>query len=223
MILRVENIEKRYRIAGAKKRVLAGIDLELDGGRICAITGKSGCGKTTLLNIIAGIAAPERGSVFIRGRRMRFALDILASRMRNREIGFIFQTFRLLNDESVLSNVLLPARIRGRAGRAVKNHADEILERLRIYKYRNTRTALLSGGQKQRVAIARALINRPALILADEPTANLDRDTAREIYDILIDLKREGQAILAVTHDDYMHDRADIVLLMENGVLKEAG
>ncbi|MBN2078827.1 MAG: ABC transporter ATP-binding protein [Spirochaetes bacterium] len=202
-----------------KKRILAGIDLDLAAGRICAITGKSGCGKTTLLNIIAGITSPERGSVRINGRKMRFAFDILASRMRNREIGFIFQTFRLLNDESVISNVLLPARIRGRVGKAVRDYAGEILERLRMYKFRHARTAVLSGGQKQRVAIARALINRPALILADEPTANLDRDTAREIFDILLDLKCEGKAVLAVTHDEYLHDRADAAFVMESGRL----
>ena len=219
-MLRVENVVKRYRIAGANKPVLAGIDLDLDAGRICAITGKSGCGKTTLLNVIAGITAPDRGSVRINGRKMRFALDILASRMRNREIGFVFQTFRLLNDESVIANVLLPARIRGRVGRDVRNHAEEILERLRIYKFRHTRAAVLSGGQKQRVAIARALVNRPSLILADEPTANLDRDTAREIFDILLDLKGEGKAVLAVTHDEYLHERADAAFMMEHGVLR---
>ncbi len=220
MVLNVAGIEKRFRIAGTKKRILAGIDLDIGAGRICAITGKSGCGKTTLLNVIAGITAPDRGSVRINGRKMRHAIDILASRMRNREIGFIFQTFRLLGDESVLSNVLLPARIRGRVGSSVKDHAGEILERLRMYKFRNAHTAVLSGGQKQRVAIARALVNRPSLILADEPTANLDRDTAREIFDILLELKGEGKAVLAVTHDEYLHERADDVFVMENGLLE---
>ncbi len=117
MILRVENIRKEYRIAGVRKNVLSGIDLLLTAGQICAITGASGCGKTTLMNVIAGITAPDGGTVSINDRRMRYALDMLSSRRRNREIGFIFQTFRLLNDETVLSNVLLPARIRGRVGR----------------------------------------------------------------------------------------------------------
>jgi ABC-type lipoprotein export system ATPase subunit len=220
MILRVENIQKQYRIAGDKKQILDGIDLVLTGGQICAITGKSGCGKTTLLNVIAGITSPDGGSVHINDKKMIYTLDILTSRRRNHEIGFIFQTFRLLNDETVISNVLLPARIRGHVGKETRDLADEILERLRIYKYKKTKTAILSGGQKQRVAIARALVNRPSLILADEPTANLDRKTAHEIFDILLDLKKEGKAILIVTHDDYMHGRSDLVCTMEDGRLK---
>ena len=220
MILRVENIQKQYRIAGVKNQILDGIDLVLTGGQICSITGKSGCGKTTFLNVIAGITSPDGGSVHINDRRMMYALDMITSCRRNREIGFIFQTFRLLNDETVLSNVLLPARIRGRVGNDTRNLADEILERLKIYKFKKTKTAILSGGQKQRVAIARALVNRPNLILADEPTANLDRKTAREIFDILLDLKKEGKAILIVTHDDYMHQQSDLVCTMEDGRLK---
>ncbi|OHD65748.1 MAG: hypothetical protein A2176_13960 [Spirochaetes bacterium RBG_13_51_14] len=222
MILRVENISKHYRIAGVKKQILGGIDFTLDGGRICSITGTSGCGKTTLLNVIAGITSPDSGTVTVNNRRMIYVLDVLASRLRNREIGFIFQTFRLLNDETVISNVLLPARIRGRLGRETRERAAEMLERLRIYRFRKMKTAVLSGGQKQRVAIARALVNRPSLILADEPTANLDKKTAREIFDILIDLKKEGRAVLIVTHDDYMHGLSDKVYIMENGRLKVA-
>ncbi len=220
MILRVENVRKRYRIAGVKRQILNGVDLSLEGGQICSITGMSGCGKTTLLNVIAGITPPGGGSVRINGRRMIYALDILASRRRNREIGFIFQTFRLLNDENVLSNVLLPARIRGRVDSETRELADEMLERLRIYKFKKTKTAILSGGQKQRVAIARALVNRPNLILADEPTANLDRKTAQEIFDILLDLKESGKAVLVVTHDEYMHRQSDLVYAMEDGTLR---
>lgn len=220
MILCAKNISKHYRIAGTKKQIIDRVDLALDRGQICSITGKSGCGKTTLLNVIAGIVTPDRGSVFINDRRMIYALDVLTARKRNREIGFIFQTFRLLNEETVISNVLLPARIRGRVGRDTIEYADETLERLQMYKFKKTKASILSGGQKQRVAIARALINRPVLILADEPTANLDKKTAREIFDILIDLKREGKAVLIVTHDDYIHDKSDIVLAMEDGILK---
>lgn len=220
MILRVDQIYKEYRIAGATKRVLDGIDLLLTAGQVCSITGTSGCGKTTLLNVIAGIAPPDGGSVHINDRRMIYALDILSSRRRNREIGFIFQTFRLLNEESVISNVLLPARIRGRVDGETRERADEMLEKLRIYKYRKTKAAVLSGGQKQRVAIARALVNRPQLILADEPTANLDRKTAREIFDILLGLKEEGKAVLVVTHDEFMHGESDILYVMENGRLR---
>jgi ABC-type lipoprotein export system ATPase subunit len=120
----------------------------------------------------------------------------------------------------VLSNVLMPARVRGRLNRATREYADELMDRLRIYKFRKAKTAILSGGQKQRVAIARALVNRPNLILADEPTANLDKKTAKEIFSIIIDLKKEGKAVLIVTHDDYMHMNSDGVYAMENGILR---
>jgi ABC-type lipoprotein export system ATPase subunit len=222
MILRVENIRKQYRIAGVKKSILSGIDLLLTAGQLCAVTGASGCGKTTLLNVIAGITPPDSGTVSINDRKMLYALDLLSSRRRNREIGFIFQTFRLLNDETVLSNVLLPARIRGRVDAETRERADAMMERLKIYKYGKTKAAVLSGGQKQRVAIARALVNRPDLILADEPTANLDRNTADEIFDILLDLKKEGKAVLIVTHDERFHRKADLVYTMEDGRMKAA-
>ncbi len=222
MILQVKNLTKQYRIAGEKRKVLAGIDLSLDREQIVSITGKSGCGKTTLLNVISGITFPDTGTVHIDDKRMRYALDILTSRVRNREIGFIFQTFRLLPDETVFSNVLMPARIRGRITRSTIEYADEMLDRLKIYKFKKTKTAILSGGQKQRVAIARALVNRPKLILADEPTANLDKKTAMEIFDIILDLKGEGKAILIVTHDEYMHKRSDRLYNMEGGLLEAA-
>jgi putative ABC transport system ATP-binding protein len=220
MILRVADIHKRYRIGGEQRNVLDGIDLLLTGGQICSITGTSGCGKTTLMNVIAGITAPDGGTVHINNRRMIYGLDILTSRRRNREIGFIFQTFRLLNDETVLSNILLPARIRGRLDRETRKRADAMMERLGIVDFRKTKAAILSGGQKQRVAIARSLVNRPGLVLADEPTANLDRKTARDIFKILLELKKEGKAVLIITHDEYMHRHSDLVCTMEQGKLK---
>jgi ABC-type lipoprotein export system ATPase subunit len=219
MILETEGIIKTYTIAGTRRRVLDGIDLALDRGDIVSLTGTSGCGKTTLLYVISGIAPPDSGSVRINGKRMIHAFDLLASRMRNREIGFIFQTFRLLSDETVHTNVLLPARIRGLVDKRTKEYAEELLDRLKIYKFRNTKAAVLSGGQKQRVAIARALVNRPELILADEPTANLDRKTAAGILDVISGLRKEGKAVLVVTHDDYMHERSDRVYAIEDGRL----
>ena len=218
-MLRIEALCKHYRIAGVKKRVLDGVSLTVHAGRIVSLTGPSGCGKTTLLNAVAGLVAPDAGKVYIGGRRMIYGLDLLASRRRNREIGFIFQTFRLMNDLSVLENVLLPARLRGRVGKEVKRRAEALLERLGIAAFRNTKAALLSGGQKQRVAIARALINEPPLILADEPTANLDRHTARGIFDILRGLRKEGKAVLMVTHDGLMQRTSDELYEMADGRL----
>jgi putative ABC transport system ATP-binding protein len=220
MILEAKGIVKIYNIAGTRRRILDGIDLALDRGDIVSLTGTSGCGKTTLLHVISGIASPDHGSVRINGKRMAYAFDLLASRMRNRGIGFIFQTFRLLPNETVRTNVLLPARIRGLVDKRTKEYAEELLDRLKIYKFRNTKAAVLSGGQKQRVAIARALVNRPDLILADEPTANLDRKTAAGILDVIFDLRMQGKAVLVVTHDGYMHERSDRVYAIEDGKLE---
>lgn len=221
MSLDVTDLKRNFRIAGEKKCVLDGINLNLNKGDIVSITGRSGCGKTTLFNIISGLLSPSSGQVLINGRKIRRFPDILTSRMRNREIGFIFQTFRLINEESVYSNILLPAGIKGFSGKKVKDYADELMGRLNIYKYRKTVTALLSGGQKQRVAIARALINRPSVILADEPTANLDKDTSKDIYHILASLKDEGRSVVVVTHSDYMHSLSDRSYIMEGGRLRQ--
>ncbi len=220
MLLKLDNIHKSFRIAGVRTPVLRGLSLDIGEGEIVSVTGKSGCGKTTMLNIIAGVISSDHGKLHLRGRRIFNFFDILASRRRNRHLGFIFQNFRLIPDETVFANVLLPARIRGKVGSDTVLYARELMSRLRIYKYRNTRAGRLSGGQKQRVAIARALINRPSLILADEPTANLDKQTALEIFSILEDIKSSGTSVLIITHTDYMHERSDRVYNMEDGVLK---
>lgn len=221
MILALNDIEKYYRIAGQRSPVLKGISLDLDCGETVSITGKSGCGKTTLLNVIAGITCHEKGSIYFHDKKISNRWDIAAARRRNREIGFIFQTFMLMPRDSVESNILLPARIRGKLDREVRDYANEIMGRLRIYKYRKTAAGRLSGGQKQRVAIARALVNRPSLILADEPTANLDRATSHEIFNIIEDIRSEGTAVLIITHKDYMHERSARVYNMEEGMLKQ--
>lgn len=220
MPLEIIDIKKKFKIAGEKKQILSGINLSVAAGELVSLTGKSGCGKTTLFNVISGLIPASSGRVVINGRTVRRFPDILTSRTRNREIGFVFQTFRLLNDESVYSNVLLPARIKGWAGKGTIAHADELLSRLKIYEYRNMKAAQLSGGQKQRVAIARALINRPSIILADEPTANLDTETASGIFEILISLKNENRSVVVITHSEYMHSISDRSFVMDNGLLE---
>lgn len=221
MIISVKNLNKSYRIAGEKIPVIRDLSFELDKGEIIAITGRSGCGKTTLLNILTGITKPDKGQIFFREKKVRYYSDFSMSRLRNREIGQIFQTFRLLEDETVMSNIMMPARIRGRAGSAVRNYAIEILGKAGIAEYQNTKAGLLSGGQKQRVAIARALVNRPSLILADEPDANLDIETSNEIFSLLEMLKREGKSIIIVTHKEYMLKKADRTYKMDKGRLTE--
>ena len=221
MLLKLENIYKSFKIAGEKTLVLNDLSLEINAGEIVSITGKSGCGKSTMLNIIAGLIKADKGKIFLREKKLRNFFDIITSRRRNREFGFIFQNFRLMSDETVKSNILLPARIRGKAGKEVSLYADELMTKLDIFEYKNTKTGRLSGGQKQRVAIARALINKPSIILADEPTANLDKKTSLEIFSILQNIKKQGTAVLIITHTDYMHKKSDRTYLMENGVLKK--
>jgi ABC-type lipoprotein export system ATPase subunit len=221
MLLKLENISKSFRIAGKKTLVLNDLSFEINEGEIVSITGKSGCGKSTMLNVIAGLIKADKGKIFLREKRIRNFFDILTSRRRNREFGFIFQNFRLMNDETVKSNILLPARIRGKVNKEISLYADELMSKLNIAEYKSTKTGRLSGGQKQRVAIARALINKPSMILADEPTANLDKKTALEIFSILQSIKKQGTAILIITHTDYMHKKSNRTYLMEDGVLKK--
>jgi len=219
MLLTLDKISKNFKIAGERVPVLESLDFSIDRGEIISITGRSGCGKTTLLNIMTGITPPDRGSIFFEGSRVYHQFDFIMSRLRNRRIGQIFQTFRLLDDETVLNNILLPARISGNAGRDVKMRALEMLERTGLGGFEKTRAGLLSGGQKQRAAIARALVKNPDLILADEPTANLDAETSTEIFTLLEELKNEGRALLIVTHKGEMHHKSDRVYRMENGGL----
>lgn len=219
-IMSLNGIHKHFNIAGNRVTVINNLSLELKEGEIVAITGKSGCGKSTLLNIITGITKPDDGHIVLKEKRIRYRSDMFMSRLRNREIGQIFQTFRLLEDETVITNLLMPARIKGSAGRAVREYALEILGRTGMSEFVNTRTGLLSGGQKQRVAISRAIVNRPSLILADEPDANLDAVTSMEIFKLLEMLRNEGKSILIVTHKEYMLKNADRTYSMENGVLR---
>lgn len=220
-MLILENITKHYRISGKKKVILDDLNFEIKKGEIISITGKSGCGKSTLLNIISGLAVPDKGKVYFNNRRIYYFLDVHTGWLRNNKIGFIFQTFRLLYDESVITNVLLPAKIKGWVDKKTYNRAEEILNELEILEYKNMKTGLLSGGQKQRVAIARALINDPDIILADEPTANLDKITSIEICKILANISKNNKSVIVVTHQDYMFEHSNKVFELINGKLKE--
>ena len=219
-MLKLDKVTKYYRIAGKKRLILDSVNLEIKKGEIVSLTGKSGCGKSTLLNIISGIVKPSHGKVFVNNKPMHFFFDFLSSRMRNRQMGFVFQTFRLLSNESVWANILLPLRIKGWISKKDREYGDQILRSLEISDYKHMKAGLLSGGQKQRVALARALINKPEVILADEPTANLDKATSLEIYKILQTLKEEGKTILVVTHQDYMFDHSDRIYQLQDGKLE---
>ncbi|NUU20114.1 MAG: ABC transporter ATP-binding protein [Streptomycetaceae bacterium] len=198
-VIRLEAVTKRYDETGPA--ALDHVDLAVGEREAVAVMGPSGSGKSTLLNVIAGLDRPTSGGVTVAGTGLGGLSETALARFRRRHIGMIFQFFNLLDDLTVLDNVLMPARLGGTSPRAARTRADELLGYLGIAQYADTYPARLSGGQRQRVAIARALMNRPPLLLADEPTGAVDTATGRHITDLLIELNRDGQALLLVTHD----------------------
>jgi len=220
-MLKLTGVTKSFRIAGKKQSILKGVDLHLKKGEIIALTGKSGSGKSTLLSIVAGLTKADRGEILLLGKPQAY-FDIALSKARSRHIGFVFQTFRLLQSLSVKENILLAARIAGKGGGTTLKRTMQILEMLEIADFLHSPVGLLSGGQKQRVAIARALINDPEIILADEPTANLDSETSHEIFHILKDLQKKGKTILIVTHKKEMLKKAGRIYKLENGLLEKS-
>jgi putative ABC transport system ATP-binding protein len=198
-LVRISQVTKRYDNDG--RPAVDGISLELAPGEAVAVMGPSGSGKSTLLNLIAGLDRPTSGTVTVDGDRIDTLSETGVARFRRRQIGMIFQFFNLLDDLTVEDNVLLPAQLAGVPRARARVRTAELLSALRIDKHRNAYPGRLSGGERQRVAIARALVNRPALLLADEPTGALDTATGDEIGELLRDLNRSGQTMVLVTHN----------------------
>ncbi|WP_030226888.1 ABC transporter ATP-binding protein [Streptomyces sp. NRRL WC-3626] len=198
-VIELEGVAKRYDSGGAP--VLGPLTLSVAKGEALAVTGPSGSGKSTLLNLVAGLDRPTEGSVTVAGRRIdRWGERALAT-FRRAHIGMAFQFFNLLDDLTVTDNIQLPARLTGTGRRAAEARADELMEMLGIQKHARAHPGRLSGGERQRVAVARALVNRPELLLADEPTGALDTASGHDVRDLLTDLHRAGQTIVLVTHD----------------------
>jgi putative ABC transport system ATP-binding protein len=198
-LVQLANVTKRYDHDGSP--ALADVTMDVRPGESVAVMGPSGSGKSTLLNLIAGLDRPTAGTVTVGGERVDALSETGLARFRRRQIGMIFQFFNLLDDMTVLDNVLLPAQLAGMPTARARARADELLTALRIQTHRNAYPARLSGGERQRVAIARALVNRPALLLADEPTGALDTATGEEIGALLLDLNSSGQTLILVTHN----------------------
>lgn len=202
-VLRLDEVRKEYGDATA----LDGVSLRVESGEAVAIMGPSGCGKSTLLNVIAGLDRPSTGRVEVHDEDLSELSEAGLALFRRRRIGFVFQFFNLLDDLPALDNVALAAQLMGvRAGQA-RRRALELFEELGIADRRNAYPATLSGGERQRVAVARALMNRPALLLADEPTGALDSRTGEQVMDLLLDLNQIGQTLLLVTHDPAVAER----------------
>ena len=197
--MQLANVTKRYDHDGSP--ALADVTMDVRPGESLAVMGPSGSGKSTLLNLIAGLDRPTAGTVTVGGERVDTLSETGLARFRRRQIGMIFQFFNLLDDMTVLDNVLLPAQLAGMPTARARARAGDLLTALRIEKHRNAYPARLSGGERQRVAIARALVNRPALLLADEPTGALDTVTGEEIGALLLDLNSSGQTLILVTHN----------------------
>ena len=198
-LIQLSQVTKRYDTDGPA--AVDQVSLDLAAGESVAVMGPSGSGKSTLLNLVAGLDRPSSGTVTVAGERIDTLSETGVARFRSRRIGMIFQFFNLLDDLTVADNVLLPAQLAGTPRSAARARAAELLEALRIERHRDAYPARLSGGERQRVAIARALVNRPALLLADEPTGALDTATGDEICALLLDLVRSGQSMLLVTHN----------------------
>ena len=221
-VVHLENVTKRY--DGAAAPAVADVSLRVEPGEAVAIMGPSGSGKSTLLNLIAGMDRPTSGAVRVGDERVDMLSEAGAARFRRRQVGMIFQFFNLLDDMTVIDNVLLPAQLAGVRAREARQRAEELLTTLKIAHRRDAYPARLSGGERQRVAIARALANRPALLLADEPTGALDTATGLEIGRLLQELNAGGQTLVLVTHDAALADRyAARTIRLLDGRLAPAG
>ena len=221
-LVQLTNVSKRYDSDGAP--ALADVTMVVSPGESLAVMGPSGSGKSTLLNLVAGLDRPTAGTITVGGERVNALSETGLARFRRRQIGMIFQFFNLLDDMTVLDNVLLPAQLAGMPTAKARARADELLTALRIGQHRNSYPARLSGGERQRVAIARALVNRPALLLADEPTGALDTATGEEIGELLLDLNSSGQTLILVTHNPDLAARyaARVIEIVDGRVTGDA-
>jgi putative ABC transport system ATP-binding protein len=216
-LIELHGVRRRYAMDGHAVDALAGIDLRIGAGEFIAITGASGSGKSSLLNILGCLDRPTEGRYLIEGRDVAGMDDEAASDMRNRRIGFVFQSFHLLPRLTVLENVLLPLRFHREPPKAADAHARELLRQVGLQERMAHRPAELSGGQMQRAAIARALVLRPAILLADEPTGNLDSKSAADVLRLIGDVHANGQTVVLVTHDNEIAAHAPRQIRLRDG------
>ena len=215
MLIELKGIEKVYEMEAEDVRALRGVDLEIEGGEYAAIMGPSGSGKSTLMNIIGCLDTASAGTYRLNGTDVSEMNPNELADVRNQQIGFVFQTFNLLARSSAFQNVELPLVYAGARRRERRDRAEAALERVGLADRMDHRPAELSGGQRQRVAIARALVNEPSLLLADEPTGNLDSRTGEEIMGLFDQLHAEGNTVILVTHEQHVagHARRSIAIL----------
>jgi putative ABC transport system ATP-binding protein len=221
-LVQLSDVTKRYDQDGAP--AVAHVSLEVAPGESLAVMGPSGSGKSTLLNLIAGLDRPTSGTILAAGERLDTLSETGLARFRRRRVGMIFQFFNLLDDMTVEDNILLPAQLAGLPAAQARQRAGELMTALRIEPHRDAYPARLSGGERQRVAIARALVNRPALLLADEPTGALDTAAGEQIGELLLDLSSSGQTLILVTHNPDLAARyaRRVIRLVDGAIASDA-
>ena len=218
-LIEIRGLERVYHMGAEEVRALAGVDLDVERGEYLAIMGPSGSGKSTLMNLIGCLDSPSKGSYRLNGREVAGLSDPELAAVRNKEIGFVFQTFNLLPRATALHNVELPLVYAGVSSAERKRRAAEALDKVQLGDRMQHKPNELSGGQRQRVAIARALVNNPSILLADEPTGNLDSTTSAEIMKVFQSLADLGQTVIMVTHEADIAAHARRVVVLRDGVI----
>ncbi len=219
-MIELESVTRHYRMSGQAVRALDGVDLAIRAGEYVTLTGPSGSGKSTLLNVLGCLDRPDSGSYRLDGIEVRTLDDTAASRVRNGRIGFVFQSFHLQPRLTVLENVLLPMRFSEHPDPQAPARAENLLRRVGLGDRMDHRPGQLSGGQMQRAAIARALVLKPALLLADEPTGNLDSRSAKDVLALIDEVHQEGQTVVMVTHDNDVAAHAPRQVRLRDGKIE---
>jgi len=220
MLISTQNLEKKYQVGSETVFALKGINLSVKKGEFLSIMGPSGSGKTTLMNIIGCLDSPSSGSYMLNNKTVSDLSDDELAKIRNSEIGFVFQSFHLLARNTALDNVMLPLKYAGKQKAEAITLAKDVLEQVGLSDRYSHSPSELSGGQQQRVAIARALVNKPSILFADEPTGNLDSKTGSEIMKLFKKLNEEGQTIILITHEDEIAKKSKRVITIMDGLIE---